>query len=64
MPYTEQFWTVLPVMEITPVAALLIQFRVHTPVVVVPEMPMEMELAVAVLPMVFDEMVKLPVPAV
>ena len=51
-------------MEIIPVAALLMPLNVHTPVVVVPSVPMAMEFAVPVLPIVFDEMVKLPVPAV
>ena len=51
-------------MEIIPVAALLIPLNVQTPVVVVPLVPMAMEFAVAVLPMVFDERVKLPVPIV
>lgn len=51
-------------MLIIPVAALLIPVNVQTPVVVVPSVPMVMELEVVVLPIVFDEMVKLPVPAV
>lgn len=50
-------------MELMPVAILLMPLKVQIPVVVVPE-PMEMEFAVAVLPIVFDERVKLPVPAV
>ena len=44
-------------MEIIPVAALLIPLKVHTPVVVVPLIPMVIELAVFVLPIVFDEIV-------
>jgi hypothetical protein len=51
-------------MEITPVAVLLIPLKVHIPVVVVPSVPVAMELAVLVLPMVFDEMMTLPVPVV
>jgi hypothetical protein len=44
-------------MEFIPVAALLMPLKVQTPVVVVPLIPMAIELAVLLLPMVFDEMV-------
>ena len=54
----------LSVTEIVPVAPLTMPWKVVT-AVVVPLMPMAMEFAVAVLPIVFVEMVKLPaVPAV
>ena len=45
-------------------AVLVMPLNVQTPVVVVPLIPMAMEFAVVVLPIVFDEMVKPPVPAV
>ena len=51
-------------MEMVPVAPLTMPWNVVT-AVVVPLMPMAIELAVALLPIVFAEMVKLPaVPAV
>lgn len=55
----EQFWMVLPVIEIVPVAAFLIPMNVVT-AVVVPFRPMATEFAVVVDPMVFEEIVKLP----
>jgi len=63
VPYAVQFCTVLPVMETTPVAKLLMPLKVQIPVVVVP-VPTPMLFAVAVLPMVLPEMLKFPVPAV
>ena len=44
-------------MDMIPVAALLIPLKVHTPVVVVPLIPMVTELDVLVLPIVFEEIV-------
>ena len=55
---------VLPMIEIVPVAALTMPLNVVT-AVVVPLMPMATEFAVAALPIVLVEMMKLPaVPAV
>ena len=50
-------------MEMVPVAPLTMPWNVVT-AVVVPLKPMAIELAVAVLPIVFAEIVKLPAPAV
>src|SRR5215831_19464434 len=58
-PRTEQFWTVLFVIAIVPVAALRIPARVVT-AVVVPEIPTWIELAAVVLPIVFPLIVTLP----
>ena len=48
---------VFPVIDIMPVAALLIPVKVQTPVVVVPLIPMLIEFDVLVLPIVFVEIV-------
>ena len=57
VPYEEQFCIVLPVIELVPVAALLIPVKVQTPVVVVPLIPAVIELAVDVLPIVLPDIV-------
>jgi hypothetical protein len=48
------------VIEVLPVAEFNIPRKVQTPVVVVPLVPIAIELAVDELPMVLDEMVKTP----
>ena len=60
VPYTEQFWIVLPVTDVVPVEEFVIPLNVQIGLVVVPLVPIVIELLVVVLPMVFDAIVKLP----
>ena len=60
VPYTEQFWTVLLVTDVVPVEEFVMPLNVQTPVVVVPSVPIVIELAVVVLPILFDDMIKFP----
>lgn len=59
VPYTLEFCTVLPVIEIVPVAVLFMPLKVHTPVVVVPFVPIQTELA-KLDPTELVDMLKLP----